>query len=143
MATVSHNRILGHASDDPINHLSDVWTLPVSPAVLEVDVETDPPVTTAEELAESYAAAMPFQDWIKGTANLYRLQGTPASLWLAGQLDELASWAKRCLADTPEKFDARRPVLEEIRDDELRQEGWSKGYQEGFHDGQNAALDRR
>src|SRR5262249_36092417 len=71
-------------------------------------------------------------------ARAYRAWGTPAGDFLARQMERLAQLVRWTGAGTPEEHEARM----EVWDDELRDQWFDRGYQEGVDDGRREAARR-
>lgn len=67
---------------------------------------------------------LPFADWIEIQASVIRLKGSPTAAWLAAKVDELASWARRLKAATPDDFDARFELEDEASRTTIWVDGW-------------------
>ncbi len=66
----------------------------------------------------------------------YRAWGTPAGDFLARQMERLAQLVRWTGASTPEDHDARM----EVWDDELREQWYERGYQDGVDAGRQDAA---
>jgi hypothetical protein len=71
-------------------------------------------------------------------ARAYRAWGTPAGDFLARQMERLAQLVRWTGANTPEEHEARMDVW----DDEVREQWFDRGYQEGLEAGRREAARR-
>jgi hypothetical protein len=73
---------------------------------------------------------------VEHEAMAYRAWGTPAGDFLARQMERLAQLVRWTGANTPEEHEARM----EVWDDEVREQWFDRGYQEGLEAGRREAA---
>lgn len=112
--------------------------LPLRPAVLALlpdplpargDLNVPPAVPSTGQ-------PMNLAEVIDHEAMAYRTWGTPAGDFLARQMERLAQLVRWTGATTPEDHEARM----EVWDDELREQWYERGYQDGVEAGRQDAA---
>ncbi|MHB1556025.1 MAG: hypothetical protein ACYC61_00965 [Isosphaeraceae bacterium] len=115
--------------------------LPLRPEALDLlpdrsptrgDLDVPPAVPTNGQ-------PMTLPEVIEHEAMAYRAWGTPAGDFLARQMERLAQLVRWTGATTPEDHEARM----EVWDDELREQWYERGYQDGVDAGRHDAARMR
>ena len=93
-------------------------------------------VPAAARVSPSNGQPMTLAEVVDHEAMAYRAWGTPAGDFLARQMERLAQLVRWTGANTPEEHEARM----EVWDDEVREQWYDRGYQEGMEAGRLEAA---
>ena len=117
-------------------------SLPLTPEALAVTPDRFPAageLTLAPATVPSNGQPMTLAEVVDHEAMAYRAWGTPAGEFLARQMERLAQLVRWTGAGTPQEHEARM----EVWDDEVRDQWFDRGYQEGFEAGRREAARAR
>ena len=114
-------------------------SLPLTPDGLAIAPDRFPtaggfPLVPAE--TPSNGQPLTLAEVVDHEAMAYRARGTPTGEFLARQMERLAQLVRWTGASTPEEHEARM----EVWDDEVREQWFDRGYQEGLEAGRRDAA---
>lgn len=111
--------------------------LPLSPESLAIGSDPFPAAMVPSTVPDSLES-MALAERVEREATAYRARGTPDGDFLARQLERLAQLVRWTGANTPGEHEARM----EVWDEELREQWFDRGYQEGVEAGRREASHR-
>ena len=117
-------------------------SLTLTPDALAVTPDRFPApgeLTLAPATVPSNGQPMTLAEVVDHEAMAYRAWGTPTGEFLARQMERLAQLVRWTGAGTPEEHEARM----EVWDDEVRDQWFDRGYQEGLEAGRREAARAR